>query len=243
MSATNATSARRSTAKQVDFLVRAAPEPAGGAARRAGADRHEGRLQQRQLRRLQRDPERRAGQLLLRPRRRGRGRRRSRRSRASPSGDHLHPLQTSFLEDAALQCGICTPGFIVAAKALLDSEPERRRSAHPPLAGRQPLPLHGLRQDRARGAGRRRSRCARTPANGLSTTRSNAMVTDGQAQVQGHRHAAGPPGRRRQGHRPRAVRRRHPPAGHAARPHPAQPARPRHHQAHRRVEGAGARRA
>jgi carbon-monoxide dehydrogenase small subunit len=39
-------------------------------------------------------------------------------------GDHLHPLQQSFLENAALQCGICTPGFIVAAKALLDSEPE-----------------------------------------------------------------------------------------------------------------------
>jgi carbon-monoxide dehydrogenase small subunit len=38
-------------------------------------------------------------------------------------GDALHPLQQSFLEDAALQCGICTPGFIVAAKALLDNEP------------------------------------------------------------------------------------------------------------------------
>ena len=38
-------------------------------------------------------------------------------------GDHLHPLQQSFLEQAALQCGICTPGFIVAAKALLDAEP------------------------------------------------------------------------------------------------------------------------
>ena len=35
----------------------------------------------------------------------------------------LHPIQQSFLENAALQCGICTPGFIVAAKALLDSEP------------------------------------------------------------------------------------------------------------------------
>ena len=39
-------------------------------------------------------------------------------------GDHLHPLQNSFLENAALQCGICTPGFIIAAKALLDSEPD-----------------------------------------------------------------------------------------------------------------------
>jgi carbon-monoxide dehydrogenase small subunit len=38
-------------------------------------------------------------------------------------GDHLHPLQQSFLENAALQCGICTPGFLVAAKALLDENP------------------------------------------------------------------------------------------------------------------------
>lgn len=37
---------------------------------------------------------------------------------------HLHPLQQCFLEDAALQCGICTPGFIVAAKALLDHNPD-----------------------------------------------------------------------------------------------------------------------
>jgi carbon-monoxide dehydrogenase small subunit len=37
------------------------------------------------------------------------------------NGDRLHPLQTAFLEHAALQCGICTPGFLVAAKALLDS--------------------------------------------------------------------------------------------------------------------------
>ena len=40
---------------------------------------------------------------------------------ATPEG--LHPLQQAFLEQAALQCGICTPGFIVAAKALLDQEP------------------------------------------------------------------------------------------------------------------------
>ena len=37
-------------------------------------------------------------------------------------GDQLHPLQRVFLEEAALQCGICTPGFLVAAKALLDRD-------------------------------------------------------------------------------------------------------------------------
>jgi len=40
---------------------------------------------------------------------------------ARPEG--LHPLQQKFLEQAALQCGICTPGFIVAARALLDRNP------------------------------------------------------------------------------------------------------------------------
>jgi carbon-monoxide dehydrogenase small subunit len=36
----------------------------------------------------------------------------------------LHPIQQKFLEHAALQCGICTPGYIVATKALLDKHPE-----------------------------------------------------------------------------------------------------------------------
>ena len=40
------------------------------------------------------------------------------------TGDWLHPLQTKFLEHAALQCGVCTPGFLVAAKSLLDRNPD-----------------------------------------------------------------------------------------------------------------------
>lgn len=39
-------------------------------------------------------------------------------------GNALHPLQQVFLEEAALQCGICTPGIIVAAKALLEKNPD-----------------------------------------------------------------------------------------------------------------------
>jgi carbon-monoxide dehydrogenase small subunit len=39
------------------------------------------------------------------------------------SAEALHPIQQKFLEHAALQCGVCTPGFIVAAKSLLDSNP------------------------------------------------------------------------------------------------------------------------
>ena len=39
------------------------------------------------------------------------------------SAEGLHPLQQKFLEHASLQCGICTPGFLVASKALLDAKP------------------------------------------------------------------------------------------------------------------------
>ena len=39
-------------------------------------------------------------------------------------GEHLHPLQQTFLEGAALQCGVCTPGFLLTAKALLDENPD-----------------------------------------------------------------------------------------------------------------------
>jgi carbon-monoxide dehydrogenase small subunit len=43
-------------------------------------------------------------------------------------GDKLHPLQTKFLEHAALQCGVCTPGMLVAARALLDRNPDPSES-------------------------------------------------------------------------------------------------------------------
>jgi carbon-monoxide dehydrogenase small subunit len=39
-------------------------------------------------------------------------------------GDKLHPLQQQFIDHAALQCGICTPGFLIAAKALLAKNPD-----------------------------------------------------------------------------------------------------------------------
>ena len=40
------------------------------------------------------------------------------------NGEHLHVLQRKFLENAALQCGICTPGFLVAARSLLERNPD-----------------------------------------------------------------------------------------------------------------------
>jgi carbon-monoxide dehydrogenase small subunit len=45
-------------------------------------------------------------------------------------GEKLHPLQRKFLEHAALQCGVCTPGFLVAAKALLEKNPDPSEHAN-----------------------------------------------------------------------------------------------------------------
>jgi carbon-monoxide dehydrogenase small subunit len=45
-------------------------------------------------------------------------------AQAGQEGETLHPLQQGFLEHAALQCGICTPGFLVASKALLERTPD-----------------------------------------------------------------------------------------------------------------------
>ena len=53
-------------------------------------------------------------------------------------GDKLHPLQQKFLEHAALQCGICTPGFLVASKALLEKHPDPTRH------DKQQMPQHLL---------------------------------------------------------------------------------------------------
>ena len=44
------------------------------------------------------------------------------------SGDQLHPVQQKFLEHAALQCGVCTPGLIVATRALLEKNPDPTES-------------------------------------------------------------------------------------------------------------------
>ncbi len=43
-------------------------------------------------------------------------------------GEELHPLQEKFLDHAALQCGVCTPGFLIAAKALLERNPDPTES-------------------------------------------------------------------------------------------------------------------
>ena len=56
----------------------------------------------------------------------------------------LHPIQQAFIDQDGLQCGYCTPGFLIASKALLDRDAQSHRRADPHLAGGQPVPLHRL---------------------------------------------------------------------------------------------------
>ena len=177
------------------------------------------------------DHRRRRDRLLLPDaRRRGRGPARSRRSRASREGDKLHPVQQKFLEHAALQCGFCTPGFIVAAKALLDENPNPTEERGPLLAGRQPVPLHRLRQDRPRRDGCRRGYARRGMTDEIyrrhgETSKSSAPGRS--VPTASTRSPAAP------------IRRRHGDARHAVGQDQAQPARARPHRVdrHRRRRG------
>ena len=73
-----------------------------------------------------------------------------------------HPLQRNIVAEGGVQCGFCTPGMLISATALLAAEPAAERGRDPHRPGRQPLPLHRLPEDRARGAahGRRAGRRA-----------------------------------------------------------------------------------
>ena len=134
----------------------AARDVARRAAQPARSDRREGRVRHRRLRRVQRHGRRPPGVLVPRARRRGGRAARSRPSRAWRTAASCIRCRHKFIEHAALQCGICTPGFLVAAKALLERNPDPDRRGDPLRARGQSLPLHRLRQDRARGAGSRR---------------------------------------------------------------------------------------
>ena len=141
-------------------------------------------------------------------------------------GDKLHPVQQKFLEHAALQCGFCTPGLIVASKALAGrkSEPDRNRSAL--LARRQFVQVHRLRQDHPRRHGCRR----RTP-------RGDSWMNYIEFQPEGCWHPSDPSGWRRQGHRARGVCRRHPGFGDAVGQDQALAACPCAHHFHRHQQG------
>ena len=67
----------------------------------------------------------------------------------------LHPIQQAFIDDFAFQCGFCTPGMIMSAKALLDENPLPSARGNHPSHGRKYLPLHRVRADRCRHRTRR----------------------------------------------------------------------------------------
>ena len=86
----------------------------------------------------------------------------------------LHPIQDAYIEHTGFQCSYCTPGFVLATKALLDEQPHagpRRREGVP---GRQSLPLRQLREDPRRGDGRTRTRRVRCVAQWRRSGRSRA---------------------------------------------------------------------
>ena len=75
----------------------------------------------------------------------------------------LHPIQRAFLEANGFQCGYCTPGMEMVAKALLDHNPAPTPRRDRGRAGGQRLPLHGLRPDHRRDRGGRGRRARRRP--------------------------------------------------------------------------------
>ena len=94
--------------------------------------------------------------------------------------DAPSPVQRAFLEAGGYQCGICTPGQVVAATALLAERAGPERRDDPPLDGRQPVPLHRLRLDRRVGPPGRRGNA------GMTTTFDEPEIrTDGADKVTG----------------------------------------------------------
>ncbi len=79
---------------------------------------------------------------------------------APPTGS-LDTLQAAFLETGGAQCGICTPGMLMAAEAFLESGRRADRRGDPRGDRRQPLPLHRVHEDHRRHPAGRGARCGR----------------------------------------------------------------------------------
>ena len=107
------------------------------------------------------------------------------------NGDELHPLQAQFQENHALQCGFCTPGFLMTAYAFPAGQPQPDGGRGPHRHRRQHLPLHRLRAHREGNNG---------DGDGVITrVATNWQVYDDDHQAKAddrRRTAATPPGRR-----------------------------------------------
>ena len=171
---------------------------------------------------------------------RGVGRRhdRSRRSRASRQNGALDPLQQAFVEHDAPQCGFCTSGQLMSAKALLDDESASDRGAGARGDDRQHVPLLATTTATSRRSSRPAQpttarRCAMSAAEPTVPADSRHAAEDRRPRDAAHR-------RRRARHRQGDLHGRRPAARHALRARAAQPASARAHPLDRRVEGAGA---
>ena len=131
-----------------------------------------------------------------------------------PADVRGEPGRTRSSRPARRQCGFCSPGIVMKAEALLRARARAVARGDRPGPGRQPLPLHRLREDHRRDrAGRGRRRGA---ASGRRRGRGRARAAAGPARRR--RRRAGRPDRRpRAGPRRAAVRRRHDVARHAPR--------------------------
>ena len=127
---------------------------------RARADRDARRLRAGRLRRLHGPASTASRPLVPDVRRAGRRRTRSRPSKGSPSDGELDPIQQAFRDEHGLQCGFCTPGFLLATKALLDENPD-------PSDERDP-----------------RATCPATSAAARATRGSSPPVQDGRRAAQ-----------------------------------------------------------
>ena len=129
----------------------------GAAARRAAREicrltGHQGRLRRRRVRRLLGARRRRAGQQLPGAAAAGRGRGDHDDRRRRATGERLHAVQQAFIAHGGAQCGICTPGMILAAVTLLERTSEPTDAEIRDGARRQSVPLHRLHADLRGGA-------------------------------------------------------------------------------------------
>ena len=141
----------------------------------------------------------------------------------------LDPVQQGFIEEHGLQCGFCTPGMMMTARALLDRNPDPSDDGDPRGHLRPDLPLHGLPEHRqVDPLGRRHPLEPAGERRELSSwprSRTSRPIGYGRHQAQG-----GPALHPRQGH----LRRRRRAARDAARRRAAQPVRARAHRLDRR---------
>ena len=153
----------------------------------------------------------------------------------------LDPVQMGFHETHALQCGFCTPGMLMTARALLDENPDPTEQEIRTAISGAHLPLHRLQEHRQRRAlGRRvRSRPKTTEKQGSEHGRDREPSERHDRAPDRLRSPEAQGGRAlhpRRGHLPR----RHPAAGDGARGDAAQPVRARPHRLDRHLEGARA---